>query len=254
MSRCAWLNFGNIAALNGCGFDERLNVRDGFGAEQRELVITAHVSNDGAVEEAPGPIGRERLVRISDGVGQYFCPLCPNLGGKMCLAETQEQRRMTRSNISIGGGFFFRQSAHPAGEGIVWIVSIICDDEVLVSGNGEEDISTQVGGFVDFGDRINEAVPGDGKLRVAGFGGQNPAVSFYRARAAPHATADEFNFAVLAAARVGQALVEQRGDGGDKIAGERGGGRRPRGVLLRGFGEGGAGKFRRRRRLGVVVG
>src|SRR5262245_46897407 len=79
-------------------------------------------------------------------------------------------------------------------------------------------------------DRINQTIPRDGKLSVLAAIGQYPAMSFERIPATiPGASDGDFNFSIFQPARVGQALLEERG----RRFRERIGAMRPRRILLR---------------------
>src|SRR5262245_48281878 len=61
-------------------------------------------------------------------------------------------------------------------------------------------------------DRIDQTTPRDGKLSVFAVIGQYPAMSFERITAAiPGVSDGDFNFSIFQPARVGQALLEERG-------------------------------------------
>src|SRR5262249_4080961 len=88
----------------------------------------------------------------------------------------------------------------------------------------------QISGMPKTQDRINQAIPRDGKLSVFAVIGQYPAVSFERISATiPGVSDGDFNFSIFQPSWVGQALLEERG----RRIRERIGAMRPRRILLR---------------------
>ena len=201
-------------------------------------IVAAHVGADGAIEEVPRQVVCQRhignIIFVLIKKRLRVCGLDLRVAraascGPDCLrevgpAQTEEQADLDREEARRRDSGFFVVRPEAGEPGVIHIVAGCAGG----AGHLVNDfhVGGRVGRLADRDERIDQAAPGDSESRFrAGGRRQDPATRLdHAAIAVPHIADADLDRAVIAAARIRQPLVEERGRGIQKERGQ--GGRR----------------------------